>query len=48
MTWASFSNQKSESAVSTLPLPGTGLGSTTSNADSRSDWMTSSLSSPTA
>ena len=48
MTSFSFSNQKYDSAVSTRPLPGTGVGSTTSNAESRSDWMTSSLSSPTA
>ena len=38
------SNQNRESAVSTLPLSGIGVGSTTSNADMRSDATSSSRS----
>src|SRR5712672_2332797 len=48
MTWPSFLNQKFDIAVSTSPLPGIGSGRITSNADRRSLWITSNLSSPTA
>src|SRR5262245_29983995 len=48
ITWSSLSNQKNDSAVSTSPLRGIGVGSTTSKADRRSVWMTSSLAPSTA
>jgi len=44
----SLSNQKADTRVSTSPLPGIGVGITTSNADRRSVVTISSLSSPTA
>ncbi len=44
----SLSNQKAETRVSTVPLPGIGVGMTTSKADRRSVVTIRSLSSPTA
>jgi len=44
----SLSNQKADTFVSTSPLPGIGVGITTSNADRRSVVTIKSLSSPTA
>ncbi len=41
ITCASLRNQKFDMAVSSRPLPGTGEGRMTSNADRRSVWMMS-------